>query len=728
MRKILSTQQITSSFLNSKSYKSLLIGLAFLGLFTTSCSSLFYQNRSLNNSVLITSNVEDFYIEFPLLNEKTNKYSGSLTASSGRLNYQLPKLKKQYQTIDIKHPNYETKRVKLDKVVRPGALAMDIGLSIWTFGLPLIIDPFRSDFYKLTKNSKEKNLNLDFNQSFMEHEYLLIHKSKDPLVYINYIQKYPKSKILQQVYDKKDSLELSIALSQNQEKAIDDFISTHPRSTYLIEAQKIKDELEQARLAFDLAKTANNVNSYEGFLLKFPKSLFNIDAHVSLINAAEKMVLSSNNSGHIVQYINNYLYKYKDFLRDDSFSDKNKYVMSELQKQIIKEHPRTDYAGYSEFWKRFQEVDNELTQSSDFSPFGRTYKQSISNLLFASLKECTSESKYNELKQSILNDFPGLYSGSILIYEILDNSNKKEGSITLYNSNYLQYSSIQNISKTKVRNSNNRIAKYSLSDSYNYKGVMFGNFQNVTLEKLNFKENELDAPQEAFSSSEIIYKVVFENQHAKEENFYQNGKLVVTNSMNENNTIKYTYEFDNGRNITFENLDKKIKETDQLLKEKKYQEALDSYNELSKNNFPSDIEANIKLRDRITKCETANNEQVRIAEEKKKQAIESYVFSVTGNYISKDYEGPITLNGLYLYIILNKKNVILMAMGRSFSEAFSDAANGMRSGRIKSGSYTYDQNYISVTWRDGSKVRWQDGGLGTIRCGNGITLELIDEQ
>jgi len=705
----------------------LIIVLTILGIFTTSCSSLFYQNRSMNNTVLITSNVEDFHLEFPLLGEKTIISGGDLTATSGRIKFEIPKLKKQYRTIDVKHPNYETKRIVLDRVVRPGALAMDIGLSIFTYGLPLIIDPFRSDFYKLAKNSREKNLELDYKQSFMEHEYLLIHKSKDPLVYNNYIQKYPKSKILQQVYDKKDSLELSIALSQNQERAIDNFISTHSRSNYLIEAQKIKDELEQARMAFDQAKATNNINSYESFLLKFPKSLFNSEAHVSLINAAEKMALSSNNSGQIVQYINNYLFKFKGFLRDDSFSEKNESAISVLQTQIIKEHPRTDYNGYSEFWKRLKEVEIELTQSRDFSTFERTYKQNISNLLCNSLKECTTENRYNELKNSTMLDFPGLYDGRILMYEILDNSNKKEGSITLYNSNYLQYSSIQNISKTKVRNSNNRIAKYSLSDSYNYKGVIFGNFQNVTLEKLNFKENELDALQEAFSSNGIIYKVVFENQQAKEENFYQNGKLLLTNYFDENNTIKYTYEFDNGKNITLQNLDKKIKETDQLLKEKKYQEALDSYNELSKNNFPSEIDANNKLRDRIAKCETAKNEQerkeeqVRMAKEKKEeQASRSQNNDVLlGIFVAIDIstgENYDTGYGSNTYLMLNKEKVFVVALGREPISAFKNSKNW-----LKSGTYKIDGRYIKLSYGK----TWELRDAGYIETGSDFDFRWI---
>jgi len=101
-----------------------------------------------------------------------------------------------------------------------------------------------------------------------------------------------------------------------------------------------------------------------------------------------------------------------------------------------------------------------------------------------------------------------------------------------------------------------------------------------------------------------------------------------------------------------------------------------------------------------------------------------YKFSVVGNYRTEDYDGPVVLNGLCTFVMLNKNGLIFMAMGRSINEAFSDAENGIKDGRIIVGKYTFDQTWVRVTWNSGKEATWEYAGLGTIRCGNGVKLEL----
>ena len=93
-------------------------------------------------------------------------------------------------------------------------------------------------------------------------------------------------RIYEKVLDQKDSLELTIALFQETENAIDEYIASHQSSTYLPEAIKIKEEMVAARELFAKTKTENTVASYENYLSKFPRSLNNKEAHKLLTIAA----------------------------------------------------------------------------------------------------------------------------------------------------------------------------------------------------------------------------------------------------------------------------------------------------------------------------------------------------------------------------------------------------------------------------------------------------------
>ena len=56
----------------------------------------------------------------------------------------------------------------------------------------------------------------------------------------------------------------------------------------------------------------------------------------------------------------------------------------------------------------------------------------------------------------------------------------------------------------------------------------------------------------------------------------------------------YSYDFMDGKNISLENLEKKILESKELISEKKYDKAIDLLNSAS-NNFPKSINQNIEL-------------------------------------------------------------------------------------------------------------------------------------
>ncbi|MFN5236764.1 MAG: hypothetical protein ACK5FV_06335, partial [Bacteroidota bacterium] len=68
---------------------------------------------------------------------------------------------------EISKENYESKTVKLSLTPRFKAVAKDLLLGSVTYGIPLFVDIFRSDFYKISPKSKILKVNLDYTQGYM---------------------------------------------------------------------------------------------------------------------------------------------------------------------------------------------------------------------------------------------------------------------------------------------------------------------------------------------------------------------------------------------------------------------------------------------------------------------------------------------------------------------------------------------------------------------------------
>ena len=172
-----------------------------LGLFITvillvSCSSYNYTNSYADRSIKITAdNLKDFQV---LSAKTTNKLT---TASSGVANAKLENLKKDYLTLILSHPNYESQEISVKRAVRPIALAKDLGLGIFTFGIPILVDVFKSDFYKISPKTKEFKVHFEFKQSYMSDEYAKIKDSKNPDDFKDWLSKYQKSVLFQKVLD-----------------------------------------------------------------------------------------------------------------------------------------------------------------------------------------------------------------------------------------------------------------------------------------------------------------------------------------------------------------------------------------------------------------------------------------------------------------------------------------------------------------------------------------------
>ncbi|MFN5319584.1 MAG: hypothetical protein ACK5CY_12155, partial [Bacteroidia bacterium] len=271
----------------------------FLALLNSCASYKYdsYDKRSNSTVNIYSDNVQDFVAINGTEESKSNNGKLALSIS----------LKRKKTTIDLIHPNYEQQTITVKRSVRGGPLAKDILLSPLTFGLPIIIDVFRSDFYKVNRNTKEFKIHFEYKQSFMRDEYYSIYDSSNPEEFSNWLSLYPKSEIKGRVLRHRDSLELNIALNKKTEYAIDEFISSHQNSHFLPKAKSIKSEMVAAREMFQASLNTNSVEAYENFLAKYPQSLHTTEAFERLIDAAERRAINKNNIDAIRDYVKEYL-------------------------------------------------------------------------------------------------------------------------------------------------------------------------------------------------------------------------------------------------------------------------------------------------------------------------------------------------------------------------------------------------------------------------------------
>jgi len=621
--------------------------------FFTSCASYNYNGR--NNDRLITIKADNVN-DFQLVNSKS--LSTMSTASSGQLTTRLADLKKDNLKFTLSHPNYEPINIEVKRVPRTNALIKDVGLGIFTFGIPVIIDVFKSDFYRVSPSSKLFQVHFEFKQSFMLDEYEKIKASTDPEIFQNWISKYAKSYILQEVIDHKDSLELIIALSKENETSIDDFISTHQESNYLNQAKQIKSEMVAARELFEKTKAQNTVEAYESFLEKYPRSLHNTEAHKRLIDAAEKRAVASLSSSKMTEYINIYLIPNSRFLTENELSQKKTTISKAIDLQLIKENIKTDpkknYEYYSNLWKSYLSVKaavdpvylNHLEQSY-------SYQVKICNLLFAKLKECSTKEKQDVLVAKIKSDFPSLdiYDDSKNpIITILENFQNGTGTIKLFNVGYFPY---------YFDNMSERNALIGRAN-YTYRGSDFQALKGITYEEASFVNGQLNGVSKCFIGNQLDFTLTMGTSGPKEIGYYQGGKLIEIVFFPVG-AYPFQYEYENGKNLTIKVIEDvisqltiietkirnytKTKDYNLIVSEyEKIENILEPAVTLIKNNpIPKDKGENLLLAkarsiDALLNAAIANKkEDDRIAEERKQKEMLAFYNAILNSASSSSY-------------------------------------------------------------------------------------------
>lgn len=694
--------------------------IAILNLIV-SCAGYKYDiaERQENNTVKIKTNVPDAKISIASnsgYEESTSSTSSTKNNFFYETNYTFNKLKFGRTFLKVSKPNYEPQIIKIWRFPRKAAVKRSLLFSCFTYGVPIIIDVFRSDFYKIAFWSKEKEVYLHYTQDYMLFQYKQIENSTNPEVFKNYINEYLDSKVLYKAYIKKDSTELLEAVNKSSEEAIDMYITSHKNSKFIKDANDIKAEMTIAKKEFEKVKKINTVVSYEQFLSKYPRSLQRQEAHINLINAAEKQAITSNNLDKMLIYYENYLLKFKDFLDVQTFNSKNGLISKTIDNQIIKENNSNqvwNYEDYKKVWKKYIEISEKFKNKIEILENSENYRIKISNELISLLSKLEDANKQNDFLTKAKNDFEKLSTekNEPFIITIFNNSNNKEGAYKFINQNIINYKFEKLSTKDPLIN----------IKRFNYKGKEVQTLENLTIEEYLFINNKIKQIK-LYNGKSILCETKYDDDFytIDEISYFLNGKLARIDYFPGNKTT-YFYEYENGINISFKELEEKIKSGDLALSQKRYDDAIDILSNNCINNYPSNIPLNQRIKNTLSRAIEQKNiynqkieqerllyqqkqEQIRLAEERKRD------YSINYNIISGIYQirsENIPLNSdLNMYYILNPKGVVLLGMGSTTGIAFYDLANGIRNGNILTGSYKIKGNRITITMKNGQEKEW----------------------
>ena len=550
----------------------------------------------------IKSNIDNVNVRFV----KSGNYNQNLgTLKNKELTYIFSTISGKQTTIELYGDHVDTKKIKIHRYIKNA------------------INPFSPESYALGIKSRSLNVEMNYSDSYMEKEFLKIAQNNNPSVFVNYITNFPSSKFKSLAVNKKDSLELNTAIGKRSEKAMDEYISSHTASKFLKEAQKIKKDYAEARIEFEKAKTLDNITVYENFISKYPNSIEYNDAHVLLINIAEKEAIAKNSSEGSLNYFEKYLQKFSSFLSKQELELKTTTIASAIDKQIVRENidEKNKYDSYSKLWKRFGEITAKHKEITGYLVQTESYRENISNELFLSLSKLSNEAAQSSFLKIAETDFPKFdrwgEPGNTFLNAILTQSNSLTGILKLYNQNYIP---------NFVKNSCGERCPLVGRNQYSYKGADLEAFDGANYEELKYINGAFEDIK-IYKDKSLLASFKFNtNGYISEANYYSNGKIVHSDFTDTNGNY-YSYEFENGINLSFKELDNKINNADKELASNDFDNALNILNNDCKNNFPVNVAPNLRIANTKNKVNQAKaaylkkQEEIRLAEERKQEAI-----------------------------------------------------------------------------------------------------------
>jgi hypothetical protein len=583
--------------------------------------------RKTNNSFTLITNLPNTTVqvkskglrEKESLNPSNQQVKGDKFVTS----YTYDKLKLRRTFLVIEGDNYDTEQIKIWRSPRWKVVGKDLLLSTITYGIPFLIDPFRSDFYRIASWSKTVNVDIKYSQTFMEQQLERIKNATDPEIFADYLKRYPYSNVASKAIDLKDSCELVIAINAYSETAIEKYIALHQSSKFLKEAEEIKAGMVEAREQFEMAKTTNTEQAYKSYLLNYPKSVYKKETINLLFELAFLNAIKSNKSADLLSFNKEIFIPYQSFVPSDTVAKRLSNLEARLDQLIIKENdidPKNKYSSFSNVWKKYQLV---LGENPNFSNLDlcASYKSKIADLLIVEISKLATESKQTDFLTKAALDFPQYCEVNVgedvqpsLIKSIIVNNEKYIGTLKIFNQGFIQ----NHLSTTWEGDPLKNFV------GFNYKGIDYSNFRNSTYEEVTLKNGVINGVKLFNQKTPLCTYTILPNGFTQID-YYNDGKLVRSDFYD--SKVRYHYEFENGVNLSFRDLENRIKKADAELANKNYDLAIDMYLNDCKNDYPKSIPLNIRIQKSVENARAQKAsyllklEQQRIAEEKRQEQL-----------------------------------------------------------------------------------------------------------
>ncbi|MFM7814956.1 MAG: hypothetical protein ACKO66_10605, partial [Flavobacteriales bacterium] len=234
----------------------------------SSCSSFKYtdQDRTLNNTIIVKTNVSSPKIAFP------NQEGAVITQQDGEFKITFSRLEKSSMTLTISQENYQPLQLKIKRAPRKKALINDLIMFPLTLGLSTI-DLFRADFYRVANRSQRSYVELDFTDAYVNAEFNRIKSLNDVQELNKYISTFTKSAHRDEPAVLMRKLEYTLAAESGNEIKVSDFVTKYPNTDESALAVQLLAKLKQTREAFETASLVNTMESYEQFLNEHPQAI-----------------------------------------------------------------------------------------------------------------------------------------------------------------------------------------------------------------------------------------------------------------------------------------------------------------------------------------------------------------------------------------------------------------------------------------------------------------------
>jgi hypothetical protein len=255
-----------------------------------------------------------------------------------------------------------------------------------------------------------------------------------------------------------------------------------------------------------------------------------------------------------------------------------------------------DYNEISKNWKQFYSIKIIYPDNLSNSYISDRFLILVSNFLFNKFKITNNEEDQKNLLDMISVDFKDLYKKDFIL-QILENSNNKFGSVSFYNKfiypNYFNNKSTININPTKQVKIKNNI---------------FNIFQDIKKQIISFENNEFKGPIESINSNNIKYSAYISNKKLLEEKIFFNNELEFERNFNPTKNTFFEYEYENGINITIQELENKLKIAEKSFEDGQLNESIEQYSSILNNPYPNELPINIDIQNKLSLAQNAKIE------------------------------------------------------------------------------------------------------------------------